>query len=132
MNTSTNGFTVIEIIFIVVLLAGASTLFFFQKNSLETAARDDIRKTAVNAMHYGLEEVYFEKNGYYPRALNADILPSVDPALFTDPRGVAIGQSTSEYRYEPVACNGEECARYTLRAMLENEDDYVKTSRSQD
>ena len=129
MNTSTKGFTVIEIIFIVVLLAGASTLFFFQKNSLETAARDDTRKTAINAMYYGLEEVYFEKNGYYPRTLSAETLPAVDPALFTDPRGVAIGQSTSEYRYEPVDCNGDKCADYTLRAVLENEDDYVKTSR---
>lgn len=130
MNASTKGFTVIEIIFVVVLLAGASVLFFFQKNSLEIAARDDTRKTAINAMHYGLEEVYFEKNGYYPRTVNAETLPSVDPALFTDPRGVTIGQSTSEYRYEPVDCKGDKCARYTLRAILENEDNYVKTNQN--
>ena len=130
MNTSTKGFTVIEIIFIIVLLAGASTLFFFQKNSLEIAARDDTRKTAVNAMYYGLEEVYFEKNGFYPRTLNAETLPSVDPALFADPNGVSIGQATSDYRYEPADCAGDKCARYTLRTTLENEDDYIKTNRS--
>lgn len=133
MKTSTNstkGFTVIEIIFIVVLLASASVLFFVQKNNVEVAARDDTRKTAINAMYYSLEEVYFKKNGYYPRTLNAETLPSVDPVLFTDPHGAAIGQPASEYRYEPVECDGDKCARYTLRATLENEDDYVKTNRS--
>jgi Tfp pilus assembly protein PilE len=133
MNTSTRtsskGFTVIELIFIIVLVAGASVIFFLQKNNLETASRDDVRKTAINAMYYGLEEVYFKNNGHYPRTIDAETLPSVDPDLFKDPYGVAIGESESEYRYEPLDCNNDKCEGYTLRTTLENEDDFVKKNR---
>jgi len=130
-NTShSSGFTIIELIFIIVLLGAASVLFFVQKNNLEVAGRDETRKTAINAMYYSIEEVYFKKNTYYPRTIDATILPSVDPKLFTDPSGVKIGEGTSEYRYEPYNCNGDQCKNYTLRTTLENEDDYVKKNRS--
>ena len=80
-------------------------------------------------MYYSLEEVYFKEKKSYPQTINEAILPSVDPALFKDTKGVAIGESTSEYRYEPVECNNGVCQGYTLRSILENEDDYVKTQR---
>lgn len=126
MNKTSHGFTVIEIIFVVALLGLASVIFFVQKNNIEVAASDEQRKTAINAMHYSLEEVYFKQNNAYPRTLNEEILPSVDPALFTDVKGKKIGESESEYRYEPTNCTDEKCASYTLRATLENEDDYIK------
>jgi len=129
-NTSRNGFTIIELIFVIVLLGAASVLFFVQKNNLEVAGRDETRKTAINAMYYSIEEVYFKANGYYPRTIDATVLPSVDPALFTDPRGVKIGEANSNYRYEPYNCNGDQCKDYTLRTTIENEADYVKTNRS--
>ena len=130
-NTShSNGFTIIELIFIIVLLGAASVLFFVQKNNLEVAGRDEARKTAINAMYYSIEEVYFKTNNYYPRTIDTKILPSVDPALFTDPSGVKLGEGTSNYRYEPYNCTGDQCKNYTLRTTLENEDDYVKTNRS--
>lgn len=128
-HSSTKGFTVIELIFIIVLVAAASVIFFLQKNNLETAARDDTRKVAINAMYYSLEEVYFKENGHYPRTINSTTLPSVDPELFKDPYGVELGKSDSNYRYEPVDCTGDACARYTLRSVLENEDDFIKTNR---
>jgi type II secretory pathway pseudopilin PulG len=132
MNTTrpSNGFTIIELIFIIVLLGAASVLFFVQKNNLEVAGRDETRKTSINAMYYSIEEVYFKANGYYPRTIDATILPSVDPSLFKDPNGVKIGESSSNYRYEPYNCNGDQCKNYTLRSTLENEADYVKTNRS--
>lgn len=129
MNKTSRGFTVIELIIVVVIVAVASVIFFVQKNNIEVAARDDHRKTAINAMYYSLEEVYFKQAGNYPRTINEAILPSVDPELFKDPNGVVIGESDSEYRYEPVDCNGDTCAGYSLRTTLENEDDYVKTQR---
>lgn len=127
---TSNGFTVIELIFIIVLIGAASVLFFVQKNNLEVASRDESRKTAINAMYYSIEEVYFTHNGYYPRTIDSSVLPSVDPALFTDPNGVKIGEATSNYRYEPYNCSGDQCKNYTLRSTLENEADYVKTNRS--
>ena len=125
-----SGFTIIELLFIIVLLSAASVLFFVQKNNLEVAGRDETRKTAINAMYYSIEEVYFKANGYYPQTINATVLPSVDPTLFTDPKGVKIGEASSNYRYAPYNCTGDQCKNYTLRTTLENEDDYVKINRS--
>lgn len=125
---SSRGFTVIELVIVVAFFAAASILFFVQKNHVELAARDDARKTAINAMYYSLEEVYYKQHGSYPRTINADTLPSVDPDLFKDPSGVKIGESDSDYRYEGLNCNEDSCKSYTLRADLETEADFVKTS----
>lgn len=130
MNKTTHGFTVIELLFIVVVLAAASILFFTQKNNLEVASRDEIRKTSINAMYYSIEEVFYKTNGYYPRTVDEKILPSVDPDLFKDPAGVKIGESASNYRYEGTDCDAEKCKHYTLRTTLENEDDYIKKNRN--
>ena len=127
---TSHGFTIIELLFIIVLLGAASVLFFIQKNNLEVAGRDETRKTAINAMYYSIEEVYFKTNSHYPRTIDSSVLPSVDPALFTDPYGVKLGEAGSNYRYEPYNCDGDACKNYTLRTTLENEDDYVKTNRS--
>jgi len=129
-TSASKGFTIIELLCIVVLLAAASVLFFVQKNNLETAQRDDIRKTSINAMYYSIEEVYFTTNGFYPRTIDTAVLPSVDPVLFKDPAGIKIGEAESDYRYEPFNCADDKCKSYTLRTMLENEDDYVRTNRS--
>ncbi len=128
MIKRTSGFTVIEIIFIILVLSVASVLFFIQKNDLAIAARDQQRKTAINAMYYGLENVFYKANNYYPETISEANLPSVDPALFTDPNGVTIGTSNSDYRYTATNCVDNKCRAYTLRTTLENEADYVKNS----
>lgn len=125
------GFTVIELLLIVVVLGTASLLFFMQQNNVEMAARDQQRKTAINAIYYSLEEVYYKTNGYYPMTISQANLPSVDPALFTDPYGVKLGDPKSNYRYEPVNCLNNQCKSYSLRTSLENEADFVKNSRHQ-
>lgn len=127
---TTRGFTVIELVIVVVLLAAASLLFFSQKHQVEVAARDDSRKTAINAMYYSLEEVYFKENKSYPRTITSENLKSVDPELFKDPNGIAIGEGNSSYRYEAFDCNENACKGYTLRSTLEKEADFVKESRN--
>jgi len=127
---TSDGFTIIELIFIIALLGAASILFFVQKNNLEVANKDEMRKASINAMYYGIEEVYFKNNAYYPRTIDSTVLPSVDPALFKDPKGIKIGESNSDYRYEPYDCDGDRCKSYTLRTTLQNEDDYIKRNRS--
>jgi Tfp pilus assembly protein PilE len=128
MKTRSRGFTVIELLFVVAFLGTIAILFFVQRNNVEIAAHDTQRKTAINAMYYSLEEVFYAKNSYYPLSINSEVLPSVDPDLFTDPNGVAINDSTSNYRYQGTNCTDNKCKSYTLRAILENEADYVKTS----
>ncbi len=127
---SSRGFTVIELIIVIAILGAASIIFFVQKNNVEVAARDQTRKTAINAMHYSLEEVYHEANGSYPRTITSEVLPSVDPDLFKDPFGTKIGESESNYRYEATNCSDNGCQSYELRALLENEDDFIKKNRS--
>lgn len=127
---SSRGFTVIELAIVIVLFIVASVVFFVQKNHVEVAARDDQRKTSINAIYYSLEEVYFNQNQSYPRTITTTLLPSVDPELLKDPQGVKIGESTSNFRYEPLDCDGDACKAYSLRTILENEDDYVKTNRN--
>lgn len=98
-----SGFTVIELIFISIILIVAGFIAFFQVNSLKTAADDAQRKTAINAIYYSLDEVFYKKNGYYPQAITPSTLPSVDPQLFTDPDGFTLGsEALSEKELEKL------------------------------
>ncbi|NTW62115.1 type II secretion system protein [Candidatus Saccharibacteria bacterium] len=123
-----NGFTVIEVLFITVLFGIASVFFFIQKHNLQVAAVDNTRKTSINAMYYSLEEVFYPANGYYPQTISTDNLKAVDPALFTDPSGIKLGDKDSTYIYSPLDCSDKKCKNYILTAKLQNEADFVKKS----
>lgn len=84
----------IELLVVGLVLALASVLVYVQINNLKITNQDEQRKTAINAMYYGLEEVYYKQHGAYPQTLTASTLPSVDPSLFTDPDGFTLGQPT--------------------------------------
>ena len=107
VNMKQNGFTVIELLLVIVLLGVGSWLFFNEKATIDATARDNQRKVAINAMHYGLEEYFYAKNGYYPASIDSKTLRTVDPALFTDPKGKKLGNSGSNYVYESTGCNNE-------------------------
>ncbi|HVI68925.1 MAG TPA: type II secretion system protein [Magnetospirillaceae bacterium] len=125
------GFTVLELIVAVVFLVIAGTFFFVQKRDLEIANRDNVRKTAINSIYYTLEDIYYPTNGgVYPEHLAADQLRGVDPAMLKDPNGKAFDAQGSDYTYTPKDCVDGKCRSYTLTANLENEADFVKTSRN--
>jgi type II secretory pathway pseudopilin PulG len=130
MTKQSKGFTVIELLFIVALLIAASVLFFIQKNSIEISAQDNTKKTAINAMYYSLEEVFYPTNKYYPQTISSDNLKSVDPALFTDPNGIKLGTAGSIYTYTPADCTDNKCKKYTLKSTLANEADFIKTNKN--
>lgn len=123
------GFTTIELLIAVLFLVIAGTLFMFEKRGVDAISRDTQRKTTINAMYYNLEEVYFPANKFYPRVINSTVLKAMDPALFKDPSGKAVGVNGSDYRYQPTGCDGDKCVGYTLRADLEKEADFVKENR---
>lgn len=125
-----HGFTVIELIVMIMLFGIVGVVAWTQITHIEVAGSDDKRRVAINSMYYGLEEVYFPAHKAYPKSIDAKILPSVDTDLFTDPQGAKLGDGASNYRYEPTNCSETECKSYTLRADLEAEADYVKTSRN--
>ncbi len=125
------GFTVIELLVVIVVLSIGSWLFFTERATVNAEQRDNTRKTAINAMYYNLEEVYFETNGYYPQSIDSKTLRAMDPALFTDPSGVKMGESGADYRYEATNCSTDgHCKSYSLRSSMEREADYVKTNRN--
>ena len=124
------GFTVAEIIVVGIFAALLFILFFIQKANVDAMDRDDQRKIAINAMYYALEESFYAQNGYYPEAISEDVLPVMDPALFTDPLGNNLGVDGSTYSYEPANCDNGKCKEYTLKAILEKEDAYIKRNRS--
>jgi len=125
-----HGFTVIELIVVVVFVAAAATLLFIQRSNLQASHRDNQRKTAVNAMYYGLEEVYFAKNGFYPTKIDSKTLTSVDPDLFTDPNGTLMNDTGAEYHYAGLNCSTDNhCKSYKLTADMEREATYTKLSR---
>lgn len=125
-----SGFTLIELIIVIVFASLALILFFVQKMNMDAMNRDDHRKTAINAMYYGLEEGYFTKNGYYPETISEENLTVIDPNLFTDPSGIVLGENGCSYLYEAANCEDGKCKEYTLRAVLEKEEDYIKKNRN--
>ncbi|MFZ1258785.1 MAG: type II secretion system protein [Candidatus Saccharimonas sp.] len=126
-----NGFTVLELVVVIVALSVGAWLFFTEKATVMAVQRDTSRKTAINAMYYNLEEVFYEKNNYYPSAVDSKTLRAMDPSLFTDPNGVKLGDDGSDYRYDGTSCDTDgKCKAYTLRSTMEREGDYVKTNRN--
>lgn len=125
------GFTVIELLVVIVILGIGGWLFFSERATITAEQRDSTRKTAINAMYYNLEEVYYEAHGYYPQSIDSKTLRAMDGTLFTDPDGIKLGEADSDYRYEPTGCSTDgQCKGYSLRSAMEREADYVKTNRN--
>ncbi len=125
-----DGFTVIELMFVILLVGFASILFFVQKGSVEASARDEKKKIAINAMYYSLEEVFYPAHDYYPQTIDSKTLLSVDPDLFKDSEGLSINTADSAYSYSPTNCDNGKCQNYKLKATLEKEGDYIKTNKN--
>ena len=126
-----HGITVVELLVAIVLLVAGGWLFFTEKASIDAVQRDAARKIAINAMYYNLEEVFYEKNTYYPITIDSKTLRAMDPSLFTDPLGIKLGDTGSSYTYDAKECSTDgRCGSYELRSTMEREADYVKTNRN--
>lgn len=124
------GFTVIELFIVIVVLVVGGWLFFNEKSTVSATQRDTARKTAINAMYYNLEEVFYQKTGYYPSTIGSSNLTAMDPALFTDPESNKLDTAGSDYRYSGANCTtAGHCKSYRLSSSMEKEAEYVKTSR---
>ncbi|MCL1876602.1 type II secretion system GspH family protein [Candidatus Saccharibacteria bacterium] len=139
------GFTLIELIVAFVVLVTLAVFFIIQRGDVEAAARDQLRKTAVNAMYYSLTEGFYKQNGYYPDSISRDNLTTVDPTLFTDPNGFTLhgnactytswtsdDQETDgdcDYKYSASDCDSEShCKQFVLTSDMETEESYKKES----
>ena len=115
------GFTIIEIIILLVFAGLVSALVFVQKYDLEAFASDDQQKSTLNAMYYALENVFYPAHGYYPETINENNLPTVLPELW---------DSASSIHYSPTSCDFQgHCAGYTLTVRLQKEMEYIKKNK---
>lgn len=127
---SKKGFTVLELMVVGAFAALLLINVFIQKSEIEAMNRDNQRKTAINAMFYALTEYYYPKYGYFPSEISEEVLPVIDPELFTDPFGTNLGIDGSSYSYEVANCNDQnQCREFILRAELEKEDTYIQKSK---
>jgi prepilin-type N-terminal cleavage/methylation domain-containing protein len=124
------GFTLLEVILVLVAVAFGVVLFFVQKLNIDAMERDEDRKIAINAMYFNLEEDFYAEHDYYPETISQDNLRAMDPNLFTDPLGLLINTDGSSYSYQPINCTDGKCKSYTLRATLEKEDTFIRESRN--
>ena len=125
-----SGFTVIEICVVIIFLIVVGVIFKIQRFELLAVQRDQIRKLSINEIYYNLEEVYYKKNGYYPEKIDENTVKVIETNLLTDPSGIIINEENSEYHYEPANCENGKCKKFTLRAKLEKEGDFIKKSRN--
>ncbi len=125
-----SGFTILELIIVAFFATLLFILFFVQKVNIDAMERDEDRKTAINAMYYALEEGFYAQNGYYPETISEDNIKMIDPAFWTDPLGVNMGDELSSLFYIPGNCEEGKCKSYVLKAVLEKEDIYIKNSRN--
>ena len=61
-----SGFTILELVIVILFASLALVLFFVQKSNMDAMKRDEDRKIAINAMYYALEEGFYTQNKYYP------------------------------------------------------------------
>ena len=115
-ETEQRGFTVIELVVVAVVLVVAGVLVFAHVSNLTATEQDNQRKTAINAMYYALEEVYYKQHGSYPASITASTLPSVDATLFTDPDGFTLGkEALSEEELQKLIESGDTSADTSKR-----------------
>ena len=124
-NSREGGFTVIELVIFFVILTVLAGFFVVQKLDLESSFADQHRKTAINAIYYNLTEVYFPAKNHYPSTIEQDTLTGIDPDMLYDVFDYMIGDNNSEYIYQGLNCNNNQCKEFRLTAKLDKEADYV-------
>ena len=119
-----SGFTIVELLIVIVVIGILAGLVLNTFNGIQARARDDERKTDVNAIQ-GHLEAYQADNAKYPTDANvADSawatanLSGLDAEALVDPSG---GGYT--YAATPADCDNstDDCTDFTLSADLEED-----------
>jgi Tfp pilus assembly protein PilE len=152
---SDNGFTVIELVVIIVILCILATVIALTYSGVRANDRDSERQTDIDIVQSQLE-TYYAINNKYPgtdqlndaswrvdnlKQLKNENLQdpqwSADSSCSKDAKPVFISTATEDcYAYQVSAADGSACesgtgapcAHYTLTAVLEDGEKYVKTS----
>ena len=123
------AFTTIELLTVIIFLCIIFAIFSSQKNQIQQKMRDQERKASINSIYFNLVNVYFKKNGYYPEILKPEILDGVDPAIFSDPNKILLGDKGSDYEYTTSDCENNHCKNFTISSRMELEGTYKKSNK---
>lgn len=154
-QTSSSGFTIIELLVVVVFIGILLTLVASTYSGVQAKNRNNRRQTAIDTLQSQLE-TYYVQYSRYPTVANLNDstwrqanMKNVSDSSLTDPhwsikttactasnKATVINKPTTNcYSYQPVgpdgsACNDTTvmCAQYTLTALLEGGGKYVKSS----
>lgn len=119
LSTNQRGFTIVELLVVIVVIAILVALTLPNLFGLQKRARDDTRKNDLKNLQQALE-TYYNDNNRYPADLSALTTQYIN-AVPTDPKGTAY-----TYTPSPSGCattGGTPCASYTLSSTLENTSD---------
>ncbi len=152
-KTKQSGFTIVELLIVIVVIGILAGLVITTFNGIQQKARDTERETDIKAIHAQVEAFWAQK-GYYPSLTDlndrtattgfvAVNLKGLDTGAFQDPKGTAsalvAAPAANSYAYAVTNAGGTSCeaddttcARYTLTATLEGtlngSNTFVKTS----
>src|SRR5690606_11968818 len=110
MQKNQKGFTIIELLVVIVIIGILIALALPNLFSAQARGRDSDRKNELKNLQSKLETHYSDENSYTADLSGLDPAPTSDET--TDPKG-------ANYTYTPAADNGS----YTLSATLENDKD---------
>jgi prepilin-type N-terminal cleavage/methylation domain-containing protein len=108
------GFTIIEIIVVIGIIAVLTVIIFPSLNNIRKKNRDTERVSDIATIQLGLSMYYNQHQGSYPSSLeDSEFVPKyLTNETLHDPDG-------SLYTYVPLKRSGDKCTYYHLGAKLE-------------
>jgi type II secretory pathway pseudopilin PulG len=149
LNNSDSGFTIVEILVIVLIIGILSTILILTYSGIQVRQRNTTRINDIKLIQSNLE-TFYAQSGFYPTLSNLNSvswttnnLKGLDASALQDPKNKANtprfsdSPATYQYSYQPTASNGTSpcdnktvaCGKYTLTATLEgNSGTFVEKS----
>ncbi len=146
LNRKQQGFTIVELLIVIVVIGILAALVITTFTGINKKARDTERTTDIKALH-GQIEAYYAQNGKYPTLANLQDnswlqgnLKGLDVEAAHTPQGdagnnISASAGPKLYQYTVTAdpsgaCDNTttDCAKYVLSATLESGGAYTKNS----
>jgi prepilin-type N-terminal cleavage/methylation domain-containing protein len=140
INKNDHGFTIVELVIVIAVIAGLIFLVITTYSSIQAKARNNTRTLDINKIQARIE-IYFTQNSHYPSLndMNSTTwldknMPTLNSSVLVDPssktKSTKLGSGTpaiGEYVYNPTQADGitscesddTTCAKYTLGAKYE-------------